>query len=600
MAPRLLTSILLLVGLSACGDKDGDFFTVKDGDCNDEDANAYPGNAEVCDGIDNDCDGEVDNGATDATTYFLDADGDGYGDRSERESACALPDGFSENADDCDDTSADINPAASEVCGGGDEDCDGAIDEAGAEGETDWYRDADEDGFGDANGTAEPACSDPSTVTRPYVEDNGDCDDDDPAINPGATEVCDERDTDEDCDGQADDADESVDASTLTDWFPDADSDGFGDSGAEATSTCDMPNDMDYARNAEDCNDAESVVNPGAIELCNDIDDDCDENTTEEGVVIFDDGSGVITDVTAEWGRGDRSAPVELTLDADGTYDICFGTYYVDIDIEADVTLLGVDGADETSLDGGDLNSILTLVGDGYSVAVEGLELTNGRGDNNGVLSTFPDEGGAIYCEGESTFTVIDSLLSANIGDLGGAILVHTCDVTVTDSTIEDNQGTFGGAALVWAGGSLTLDGTTIDNNECTNSGGAIYVQGEEGSVSSLTIEDSMFTDNSSLYGAGVALLGHAEATCTGTSEAAESGFHANTGSGEYGDSALTILNANNNFAASLCDFGEADSSDDNATDDVSTDVNSEEDPVPQTYSYGDNASFTCTEEGCE
>jgi MYXO-CTERM domain-containing protein len=83
---------------------------------------------EICDGLDNDCDGEIDNDAVDASTWYLDADGDGYGDPSSPIVACEPPDGYVADSTDCDDTRADVNPGAPEVCDGVDNCCDGVVD----------------------------------------------------------------------------------------------------------------------------------------------------------------------------------------------------------------------------------------------------------------------------------------------------------------------------------------------------------------------------------------------------------------------------------------------------------------------------------------
>ena len=93
-----------------------------------------------------------------------------------------------------------------------------------------------------------------------------DCDDERDDIHPGATEVCDADDTDEDCDGTADDGDADVDLTTGTDWFPDADGDGYGDATATAAAWCDDPStatDM-FVVDATDCDDARTDVNPAA------------------------------------------------------------------------------------------------------------------------------------------------------------------------------------------------------------------------------------------------------------------------------------------------------------------------------------------------
>ena len=99
-------------------------------DCDDTDSAVSPAETEVCDSVDNDCDGTADeDDASDATTWYVDADGDGYGDASSTDVSCTAATGYLSDATDCDDSDADVNPAASEDCNGADDDCDGDIDE---------------------------------------------------------------------------------------------------------------------------------------------------------------------------------------------------------------------------------------------------------------------------------------------------------------------------------------------------------------------------------------------------------------------------------------------------------------------------------------
>jgi MYXO-CTERM domain-containing protein len=88
-------------------DEDGDGISVGDGDCDDDDDGVYPGADEVCNGVDDDCDGAADEGALDPRTWYADADGDGEGDPAVTTQACAQPSGYVDNADDCDDTRTD-------------------------------------------------------------------------------------------------------------------------------------------------------------------------------------------------------------------------------------------------------------------------------------------------------------------------------------------------------------------------------------------------------------------------------------------------------------------------------------------------------------
>ncbi|MFO0682804.1 MAG: putative metal-binding motif-containing protein [Sandaracinus sp.] len=97
-------------------------------DCDDRDASSGPGTIEACDGRDNDCDGRVDENAT-QVAFYRDADGDGYGSTSDVRAACTAPAGYVRRGGDCDDTSATRSPTANETCDAIDQDCDGATDE---------------------------------------------------------------------------------------------------------------------------------------------------------------------------------------------------------------------------------------------------------------------------------------------------------------------------------------------------------------------------------------------------------------------------------------------------------------------------------------
>ncbi len=104
-------------------------FSVKTGDCDDSSATVFPGAPEMCDGKDNDCNGQVD----DAVKYQMfceDKDGDGHGViGGATKSDCAPSKGYGDCKGDCDDLNAAIYPGASEVCDGRDNDCNGKVDE---------------------------------------------------------------------------------------------------------------------------------------------------------------------------------------------------------------------------------------------------------------------------------------------------------------------------------------------------------------------------------------------------------------------------------------------------------------------------------------
>ena len=130
----------------------------------------------------------------DAVPWYPDMDGDGWGDEFHPFFACSAPDGLIEQAGDCDDTTASVNPAALEECDQLDNNCDGQVDESWAPGVA--YRDLDGDGYGQPDHTQTYLCE----LPEGYVEDDQDCDDDDPTVFPGAEdELCDG--VDADCDG---------------------------------------------------------------------------------------------------------------------------------------------------------------------------------------------------------------------------------------------------------------------------------------------------------------------------------------------------------------------------------------------------------------
>jgi hypothetical protein len=134
-------------GIDADCLEDSDYDADRDGydsdlwggeDCDDSSKKVGPEIEEVCNGVDDDCDGVVDGGASDADTFWADTDGDGHGDASSPTEACEAPDAYVDVDDDCDDDNADISPSAEEFVGDAvDEDCDGCATLAGAVGEVD-------------------------------------------------------------------------------------------------------------------------------------------------------------------------------------------------------------------------------------------------------------------------------------------------------------------------------------------------------------------------------------------------------------------------------------------------------------------------------
>ena len=166
-------------------------------DCNDGKPTVYPGAPEIKDGLDNNCNGLIDE-ATDLKTFYRDADGDGFGNISDKVQASSVPNGYVADSTDCDDTNPDVYPGAPEICDGIDNNCDGRIDE-GLVFKT-YYQDADKDGYGN-KAVKIVSCSAPTG----YVTDSTDCNDNNANVHPNAQEIPDNL-IDDNCNGQIEDS----------------------------------------------------------------------------------------------------------------------------------------------------------------------------------------------------------------------------------------------------------------------------------------------------------------------------------------------------------------------------------------------------------
>ncbi|MFY0577851.1 putative metal-binding motif-containing protein [Cystobacter fuscus] len=316
----------------------------------------HPGQMELCNTRDDNCDGKTNEGfekvgeqcgtgptcqtwACDAQgamscqgvipQWYRDQDGDGEGDPQQGLSQCSHPAGYVNNSFDCDDTRKERYRAAVELCNGVNDNCDGLIDEGFNTGSScvgelgcggtiacatttqatckvvtsTWYPDGDKDGHG-ATGTGITLCG----TTPPgsyYVTSSDDCDDTKSNVYTGAPELCDTLDNN--CDNQKDEGfdvggactDEYQCASTKecstdgksslcisstppTQYYADNDSDQYGDNNS-VIKTCGQPS-AGYVTQGGDCNDGNPFTHPNAAELCDKEDNDCDAATAETSV----------------------------------------------------------------------------------------------------------------------------------------------------------------------------------------------------------------------------------------------------------------------------------------------------------------------------
>ena len=417
------------VTTEACTEPAG--YATNPGDCDDDDDTVHPDATEVCNGQDDDCDALVDDDdssldTSTATSFYTDADSDGYGDPTTGSIACTAPSGTVSDGSDCDDTDSAVNPAATEVCNDQDDDCDTLVDDDDSSLDTTtattWYTDADSDGYG-LTSSATLACDAPSGS----VSDDGDCDDTDSAVNPAATEVCNE--VDDDCDTLVDDADSSLDSSSTTTWYVDTDGDGYG-AASTASSSCEAP--TAGVADGGDCDEGDVAIHPGATEVCDGDDNDCDgdvddddsslDTSTASTVYADSDGDGygdpTTSDVACSPGSGwtsdntdcdddDASANPGETEVVDGVDNDCDGVGYDGTYNPAGDTTLTADAYEYTDF----------TIGSGVTVTVTGSDVLEvyvlGTADVQGALELVGEDG-------EDTAGFLSSNRAGGAGGGGG------------------------------------------------------------------------------------------------------------------------------------------------------------------------------------
>ena len=487
-------------------DEDGDGFTSCGEDCNDSLATVAPGAADLCDGIlDNNCDGIPDPRETDDD---LDGWTECGGDCDDPDPEMTLVDGDGDGwvaCLDCDDENPFRFPGNSEACDQLDNDCDGVVP-------TDEY-DGDGDGY--------LACAD--------------CDDSDGTVYPDAPELCNGG-LDDDCDP------------TTSESF-DTDGDGLtvcmGDCDDNDPAMHLDDNDGDgFAPCHGDCDDSSILISPAAFELCGDLlDNNCD------GAI------DVACINCAIWVPTDQPT-VQAAIDAVPAGDaVCVepGVHPGLVVFGGKAThVLGVAGADLTTLDGQGAGSVVTLdAWEGTDSVMQGFTITGGDGAGGGgirVLNSSPlllnltitgnnaGEGGGLWADSSGEIVLSDVTIQDNTsrGDGGGFLFVESTpaalNVTVADNVALGSGG--GGLIDSWAlfsgpqppelsnirltgnmaggpGGGLAIydsdvvaTNLIVAGNDATT-GGGLFIQGGVPEITNCTVT---FND-ASLDGGGVALV---------------------------------------------------------------------------------------------
>ena len=469
-------------GVDGGVDADGDgYFDTED--CNDSDASIYPGATEACDGVDNDCDDEVDEDV--GSTYYSDSDNDGFGDATVTDELCEALEGWVPNPDDCDDTDSSVYPGATEICDGMDNDCDSDIDE-----ELDsavWYADNDADGLGDPADTS-IACDRPDG----YVNNDWDCDDGDdsePVFVSGSGTV--------DVPGVGADSGDtwgapgSGAAGSVTNPYESV-QDGIGASDVCVYVTGDRyGEDIDFG--------GKNILVWGIDGAAGTI----IEGTGRGPVVTFDDGEtagATLSGFTITGGAGNRATDTDKT-DC-GCATTCITTTY---------TYAGggiyINGASPTLEDLIVEDNQLapysyTRVSDYEDTYVQsqggGIYVENGRPtlSSSIVRNNFADAGGGLYADSASNVKSSQSVFDENSASSGGGVAsegtIASTNVVFVNNKASGEEDSIGGAGVDVAGGVATLTNVTGAGNDGLQ--GSVYISAK----ASATVMNSVIAENGS------------------------------------------------------------------------------------------------------
>ena len=580
-------------------DQDDDGFIASE-DCNDEDPNVHPLADEICNDIDDNCDGRINNDPIDGSAFLADWDGDGFGDDASQHILCAIEDGYVElsSGGDCDDDNSAAHPNAVELCNGLDDDCNNVTDDNPQDG-TSFFRDLDGDGFGDAsdsifgciqmdgyiedntdcddsNANTFPGSAENDSLTDCMIDEDGDgygsgnvagnaiagtdCNDSDAAVSPDASEVCDG--IDNDCDLLIDDADDSVVDQLLL--YSDLDGDGYGDP-ANIVYHC-FPTEF-AIEDSTDCDDTNENVNPSASEICDGIDNDCDGTTSESGMVYSIDAQGTGTDVTSIMALGTPSTLNMYEPSGEEALYFCEGTFSPTISTTSDITIQGIGDvtflADGLNAPNFDLVAVRNY-GDATSTSIDGIVFD---GYNLAILIGSENN---MYNE----LTMNDVLIRNGYSIVGAGINVQYTITEVTNSYFEDGAAGYGGLAITAYSSDLTLETVEISGSAGLSQVG-VY-------ASEYSLFDMVDTDISGFPFAGVVLV-NSDGICTDSSSSSSGSSFSSSNHGLYLDASTWESNG--------CDYQSSSSQDENDVDIELADEAS--------YYIGDNATFSCSETSC-
>jgi hypothetical protein len=408
----------------------------------------------------------------------------------------------------------------------------------------------------------------------------------------GGAEVCDG--IDNDGDGLVDEDDPSL---VATAWYLDADGDGHGNPLSFELSCDAVPGTVAVS---DDCDDTDADIHPGAVEICDAVDANCD-NSVDYEVVTHEAPDGTLTDWSATFNAGTSTSPAVVTLPSYGTLAICSGSYYARMTaVAGTLTVMSPDG--NVSVSAADTGRVLSVNSAATNLTLRDIRLTQGTvltgsgtggcyrqaagtvvADNVDFQSSEAISGGGIYLAG-GTLTLTGGSVYANDATDGGGVYIAGGTFAMTDTWVESNVAVNRGGGF-YARGGFSVTRGDINRNDAA-AGAGIYFDAAAGTVQ-LTNTDVSYNIATG-YGGGAYLANAGLLSCTGTSSAsAVEGFGRNrsaSGGGVY------LASSSARLRSTVCDWG-ATTPTSNRPNDIlygST-----------VYNKNDNATFLCAAGVC-
>jgi len=297
-----------------------------------------------------------------------------------------------------------------------------------------------------------------------------------------------------------------------------------------------VDNDEDGSPYGEDCDDTDPDVHPGAEEICNGKDDDCDPSTDEATWIT-----------TGDQNYDSLQAAIDAAAEGEPV-KVCSGIFHEHLVISRSVTVLSTLGAELTAIDGStQAGSAVEILGG--DVTLSGFTIMGGTGSDH--RGDGDSQGGGVYV-GNPTHTLLSQcVFSGNSADRGGALFVDSgCSVEVQYGTFQGNTAATGGA-VSGVEATVALGSCDISGNSATTAGGALA-----GTEVAFQVNSGSVKANTAPMGGGATVVD---------------------------DTSLHVIGS---------DWGDK-GADDNDPDDVWT-------PKRPYNAYGAASSFSCTPAGCD